>query len=734
LAVVLASGSAALSAQTPPLSNEFRANTYTTANQVFPAIASTGGGSFVVVWVGTQEDSGGGIFGQRFDGSGTKVGSEFHVNTHTSMTQLYPSVAGLGDGSFVVVWESDDSDGTRNIKGQRFDEAGPVGTEFRANTHTPGGQGGASVAADDAGNFVVVWGSAAQDGSGSGVFGQRFNSSGTKLGAEFPVNTYTTDSQSSPHIAALASEGFIVVWESLKQDGDGSEVFGQRLDGSGSKAGPEFHVNSFTSGRQFYPSVAAGEAGSFVVVWTSYGEQDGSLTGIFGQRFDVSGTKVGAEFRINSYTTSYQMDPDVASGRDGGFVVVWTSVGQDGSNGGIFGQRLDRRGEKVGTEFAINAQTAGDQNDAAVVDNGFGPVAVWRGPAAAPFDIFGRRPTFSAESLALDARDGADTLSDTNGVLEPGERVLLEPAWANRNAFFASLQGNLSSLSGPTGGIYLINDDSAVYDETAPNTVSSCDDGDPDACYVVTVGGARPAIHWDATAREDVSGGAHIWSVHLGDSFSDVPRTNLFYRAIETIFHEGVTSGCGGSNYCPSDPVPRDQMAIFVAKGIAGIGESVPSTGTLLSSAYDCSSGGNSLFTDVSPGASFCKHVHYLAVQNVTLGCGLLTYCPGDNITRDAMASFIAKAIVAPGGGDAVPESYTDPATNLSYSCETATPNLHFSDVPASHPFCKHIHYLWAREVVSGCSSTQYCPSQNVTRDAMAKFIANGFGVELYGP
>jgi hypothetical protein len=54
--------------------------------------------------------------------------------------------------------------------------------------------------------------------------------------------------------------------------------------------------------------------------------------------------------------------------------------------------------------------------------------------------------------------------------------------------------------------------------------------------------------------------------------------------------------------------------------------------------------------------------------------------------------------------------------------------------VPASNSFCKHVHYLWARGIISGISPTQYGPSFNVTRDAMAKFLSNAFNLLLYGP
>ena len=75
-----------------------------------------------------------------------------------------------------------------------------------------------------------------------------------------------------------------------------------------------------------------------------------------------------------------------------------------------------------------------------------------------------------------------------------------------------------------------------------------------------------------------------------------------------------------------------------------------------------------------------------------------------------------------------------DPSTGLSYSCNAASPNLHFTDISVSDTFCKHVHYLWARGIVSGCSANQYCPTQGVTRDQMARFLGNAFNLVLYGP
>lgn len=48
--------------------------------------------------------------------------------------------------------------------------------------------------------------------------------------------------------------------------------------------------------------------------------------------------------------------------------------------------------------------------------------------------------------------------------------------------------------------------------------------------------------------------------------FNDVPVGNFADGWIEQLAAEGITSGCGNGNYCPSDAVKRDQMAVFLVR------------------------------------------------------------------------------------------------------------------------------------------------------------------------
>jgi hypothetical protein len=349
-----------------------------------------------VVWESNQDGSNYGVFGQRYASSGTPVGPEFRVNTYTTGFQSFPSVAADSSGNFVVVWRSFGQDGSADgVFGQRYASSGtPVGPEFRVNTYTTNYQFSPSVAADSSGNFVVVWQSFGQDGPDNGVFGQRYASAGGLLGSEFPVNTFTTNNQDHPSVAADSSGNFVVVWQSPLQDGSGGGVFGQRYASSGSALGPEFRVNTYTTGEQRFPSVAVDTSGNFVIVWDS-ATQDGSGESVFGQRYAGSGAPLGPEFRVNSYTTGFQGYPSVAVDASGNFVVVWHGPGQDEyPSFGVFGQRYASSGSPLGPEFHVNTYTTNGQRDPSVAADTSGNfVVVWDSnqEGSGGYGVFGQR-------------------------------------------------------------------------------------------------------------------------------------------------------------------------------------------------------------------------------------------------------------------------------------------------------------------------------------------------------
>ncbi|MDJ0764743.1 MAG: hypothetical protein QNJ97_17315 [Myxococcota bacterium] len=306
---------------------------------------------------------------------------EFQVNTYTLGVQGIPDVAIASDGRFLVVWESDGQDGSESgIFGQRFDVSGyPEGDEFQVNTYTADAQKRPAVAMTPDGAFVVVWESDGQDGSDTGIFGQRFNNSGEPEGNEFQINTYATSNQQNPAVAMASDGRFVVVWDSADQDAIANDVFGRRFDENGDPLESEFQVNAYTDDEQQHPAVAMASDGRFLVVWGSKG-QDGSGYRVLGQRFDANGNLDDVEIQLNEQTASRQQRPTVAMASDGIFVVAWESFNVVSNKGyEVLAQRFNENASPIGSEFRVNSFNHLDQDhpSAAMAGNGLS-IIVWQ--------------------------------------------------------------------------------------------------------------------------------------------------------------------------------------------------------------------------------------------------------------------------------------------------------------------------------------------------------------------
>jgi glucose/arabinose dehydrogenase len=114
-----------------------------------------------------------------------------------------------------------------------------------------------------------------------------------------------------------------------------------------------------------------------------------------------------------------------------------------------------------------------------------------------------------------------------------------------------------------------------------------------------------------------------------GTVFNDVPAGSFAAAWIEQVAAEGISTGCGGGNYCPGSSVTRDQMAVFLLLAREGSSFTPPA----------CTS---AVFSDVPCSNPFAPWVNELARRGVTAGCGGGRYCAGDPITRSQMAVFLS--------------------------------------------------------------------------------------------
>src|SRR6266404_1744940 len=193
-----------------------------------------------------------------------------------------------------------------------------------------------------------------------------------------------------------------------------------------------------------------------------------------------------------------------------------------------------------------------------------------------------------------------------------------------------------------------------------------------------------------------ISIGSRTFIVVQGAAFLDVAPANPFYTDIGKLSARGITVGCGGGNYCPNDPVTRDQMAAFI---IRSLGEFSPPTPA------------SQRFADVPPANVFYNFVDRMAVLGITVGCGGNNYCPSSPVLREQMSAFILRGL-----GEFNPPT---PAMQR------------FNDVPPANVFYNFIDRMAVLNITLGCTPDHlsYCPSDPVTRAQMAAFLVRAFNL-----
>ena len=351
--------------QAQPTADDFnnRVNVTTSNTQTNPAIAVDSAGRFVAVWESYGQDGDGwGVYAQRFNVEGEADGIPIRVNSTTTGHQRFPDVAMTKHGNFTVVYQSEDGDADGyGIITAEFDVDGiQQGNATVVNTTTSGHQMRPKIAMNGNGRGVVTWTTA--DADGYGIYARELLGNVNFFGNDFQVNTTTSSAQNYPDVASIyddeATFEYVITWQSHNQDGSGNGVYFQRYQFGGSAQGSETLANTTTSDHQQAPSVSMDFDGDFVIVWESYGQDAANTTGIYGQRYSSDGSTNGSEFRVNTTTSSHQSEPNVSMDIYGNFVVVWASYGQDGDAYGVYLQAYKNDGSTNGNEILVNNTTS----------------------------------------------------------------------------------------------------------------------------------------------------------------------------------------------------------------------------------------------------------------------------------------------------------------------------------------------------------------------------------------
>jgi Ca2+-binding RTX toxin-like protein len=311
---------------------------------------------------------------QRFTSDGVEKGEKTWVANQND--SLFPeSITALTDGGWVATYTAYGPGGPTwtpyrtEVYQLRFDAAGKaVGDIQRVNTFKNLEQWASKSVGLDDGGWVVVWQSNGQDGDDAGIYQQRYSKTGAKVGGETRVNTTTSEAEFPESVASLSDGGWIVSWSVGTYTDSLIGIFTQRYDKAGHKVGGTVRVTDAKMDK--HDSVVTGlSKGGWVVTWAADDFPRDALGnvlpgphGLFQQQYDAQGRKVGGAVAVNTPTkqNQYWYDPDTTALSDGGWVTVWcvnTATGKD-----IYLQRFSATGVKIDGELRVNTYTAGDQD------------------------------------------------------------------------------------------------------------------------------------------------------------------------------------------------------------------------------------------------------------------------------------------------------------------------------------------------------------------------------------
>ncbi|MCA9054440.1 MAG: cadherin domain-containing protein, partial [Planctomycetaceae bacterium] len=332
---------------------EQQVNTYATSDQTDAAIAALPDGGYVVVWTSNGQDgSSFGIYAQRYNAAGVKVGGEILVTGEQTDSETGPSVSTFSDGGFVVAWQDQTSGVYAWTEARVFNADGTAATsEFKVSPGTDGNGEGYQPAVQtlDDNRFVVVW-SNEVGGATYEIAGRIYDRTGALQGAHFTIGSLLGPSAlfgAQAEVDLLQNGGFAVIWRTYDGVNFGTRMALRNADGSANPSG------QITLDGAHRGDVAVLENGHIVFTYT-----DGA--NIQAVIYDDAGSVVVSEFNVSTTALAIPGEPTITRSDDG-FVVAWESDTGDGNGTAILARRFAANGTPLSSEILVNQTSTGDQ-------------------------------------------------------------------------------------------------------------------------------------------------------------------------------------------------------------------------------------------------------------------------------------------------------------------------------------------------------------------------------------
>ena len=187
-----------------------------------------------------------------------------------------------------------------------------------------------------------------------------------------------------------------------------------------------------------------------------------------------------------------------------------------------------------------------------------------------------------------------------------------------------------------------------------------------------------------ADLSDEFTPGACIVPAVQTTSFVDVGPNQFFTNSVGWAFLNEITLGTDASRFSPDAPVTRAQFATFLYRLLCepATSEAAP-------------------FGDLEAGAFYRAAIDWLWENGFTTGKSGNVYDPNGFLTRGELAAFLFRLVGEPAGAPVNP----------------------FSDVPRDQFYARPIDWLFARQITTGTSATEFSPDGLVTRAQAVTFL-----------
>jgi len=376
-----------------------------------PKICINRDGYFIIAWEDGRNFAD--IYAKVYGENGQALKSDFRVSSQLwGSWQDRPEIGADNNGNFLIAWNVRDLDYNFNVYAQRIDSTGTaLGSNFKVSEVSRRNHNGSvNINIERNENFLISWKKV--DGI-SRFLGQRYDPDGTKIGSNFSILTINPDAgktdQKDPDISVDGKGNFLIVWEDRRNGNP--DVYAQRFNADGKPSTYNFIVNDDERGinYQFGVKIATNNTGNSVIVWRDY--RNGKAE-IYAQPFDVNGTAIGSNFKIDDdQLRSWKDDPDIEMDGNGNSVIVWQDYRNKHSD--IYAQRLDAYGNITGSNFKLNDDKgAAYQYAPKIAMNHTGnTVIVWQDKRNGHSDIYFQRYDANGSAVSTNIRVNDDTTS-----------------------------------------------------------------------------------------------------------------------------------------------------------------------------------------------------------------------------------------------------------------------------------------------------------------------------------